>query len=123
VPKKLVAYTGLCPRVHQSSGKDHRGSPSKNGPKYLRWVLIEAAIHAAYAEHYERTAKRLGRQRGNKVARVEVARKLAEAIFYVLKKGEPFAPYVASPRRRLTRPDRSVRQAPRVCSGPTRTLN
>jgi len=102
VPNKLVAYTGLCPRVYQSGGKDNRGSLSKNGPKYLRWALIEAATHAArhpaYAGHYERTAKRLGRQRGKKVARVEVARKLAEAIFYMLKKGEPFAPYVATPR-------------------------
>jgi transposase len=98
VPKKLVAYTGLCPRVYQSGGKDHRGSLSKNGPKYLRWALIEAATHAArhpaYSEHYQRTAKRLGRQRGKKVARVEVARKLAEAIFYMLKKGEPFAPFI-----------------------------
>jgi len=98
VPKKLVAYTGLCPPVDQSGGKDHRGSLSKNGPRYLRWALIEPATHAArhpaYKEHYERTAKRLGRQRGKKVARVEVARKLAEAIFYMLKKGEPFAPCV-----------------------------
>ena len=116
MPKKLVACTGLCPRVYQSSGKDHRGSPSKNGPKYLRRVLIEAAIHAAYAEHYERTAKRLGRQRGNKVARVEVARKLAEAIFYVLKKGEPFAPYVASP---ASPPDASRSLGP---AGSTRVL-
>ncbi len=102
VPKKLVAYTGLCPRVYQSGGKDHRGSLSKNGPKYLRWALIEAATHAArhaaYRDHYERTAKRLGRQRGKKVARVEVARKLTEAIFYMLKKGEPFGPYVDNSR-------------------------
>jgi len=102
LPKKLVAYTGLCPRVYQSGAKDHRGSLTKNGPKYLRWALIEAATHAArhpaYRDHYERTAKRLGRQRGKKVARVEVARKLAEAIFYMLKKGEPFAPYVDKSR-------------------------
>jgi transposase len=102
LPKKLVAYTGLCPRVYQSGGKDHRGSLSKNGPKYLRWALIEAATHAArhpaYREHYERTATRLGRQRGKKVARVEVARKLAEAIFYMLKKGEPFGPYLDNSR-------------------------
>lgn len=97
-PKKLCGYSGLCPKVYQSGGKDHRGSLSKNGPKYLRWALIEAATHAgrhpAYRDHYQRTAARLGRQRGKKVARVEVARKLAEAIFYMLKKGEPFAPYV-----------------------------
>lgn len=95
-PKKLTGYTGLCPSVNQSGGKDRRGPLAKNGPKYLRWALVEAAIHAArhdhYKERYERTKKRLGRQRGAKVARVELARQLAEAIWYVLMKNEPFAP-------------------------------
>src|SRR6266576_120040 len=100
-PSKLCGYTGLCPRVHQSGERDHRGSLAKNGPKYLRWALIEAAVHAAsspvYRERYQRTAKRLGRQRGKKVARVDIARKLAEAILYM-----------------LTRNNRSLRQAPRL---------
>jgi len=34
-PTKLAGYTGLCPRVYQSSGKDHRRPLAKNGPKYL----------------------------------------------------------------------------------------
>src|SRR4051812_40496962 len=42
-PKKLVGYTGLCPTVYQSGRRDHRDSLAKNGPKYLRWALIEAA--------------------------------------------------------------------------------
>lgn len=95
-PKKLVGYTGLCPRVYQSGASDRRGPLAKNGPEYLRWALIEAAIHAArhpaYAAHYEATKRRLGRQRGAKVARVEVARKLAEAIWYMLTRSETFAP-------------------------------
>jgi transposase len=95
-PKKLVGYTGLCPYVRQSGGRDDRGPLAKNGPKYLRWALIEAATHAArhptYRERYERTAKRLGKQRGSKVARVELARELAGAIWHMLTKREPFAP-------------------------------
>ena len=43
-PKQLVGYTGLCPRVIQSGEKDWRGPLAKNGPKYLRWALIEAAV-------------------------------------------------------------------------------
>ncbi len=46
-PKKLVGYTGLCPKVKQSGGTDRRGPLAKNGPKHLRWALIEAATHAA----------------------------------------------------------------------------
>jgi transposase len=95
-PKKLAGYTGLCPMVSQSGSRDRRGPLSKNGPKYLRWALIEAAIHAArhdhYKERYERTKHRLGRQRGAKVARVDLARQLAAAIWHVLTKNEPFAP-------------------------------
>lgn len=95
-PTKLAGYTGLCPKVYQSGESDHRGSLAKNGPKYLRWALIEAATHAAhhpfYTERYQRTAKRLGRNRGKKIARVDIARRLAEAIWHMLTSGQPFAP-------------------------------
>lgn len=95
-PKKLTGYTGLCPFVRQSGQRDDRGPLAKNGPKYLRWALIEAATHAArhpaYRERYERTKQRLGRQRGAKVARVEIARELSTAIWHMLTKNEPFAP-------------------------------
>jgi transposase len=40
-PKKLAGYTGLCPLVRQSGRRDDRGPLAKNGPKYLRWALIE----------------------------------------------------------------------------------
>jgi transposase len=46
-PVKLIGYTGLCPRVYQSGESDRRGPLRKNGPRYLRWALIEAAQHAA----------------------------------------------------------------------------
>jgi transposase len=45
-PKKLTGYTGLCPIVRQSGNHDFRGPLAKNGPKYLRWALVEAAIRA-----------------------------------------------------------------------------
>jgi transposase len=95
-PKKLVGYTGLCPTVYQSGRKDHRASLAKNGPKYLRWALIEAATHAArhpaYATRYQTIKTRLGKQRGAKIARVDIARRLAEAIWYMLTNSRPFAP-------------------------------
>ena len=112
-PKKLAGYTGLCPLVRQSGGKDRRGPLAKNGPKFLRWALIEAATHAArdprYRDRYERTKQRLGRQRGAKVARVDLARQLAEAIWHVLTHNEPFAP--GRPRDlagRLTTPEYGI---------------
>ena len=66
--KKLCGYTGLCPRVHQSGEKDRRGPLTKQGPKYLRWAMLESTMHAlrhpVYAERYQRNKKRLGQQRG-----------------------------------------------------------
>ncbi|MCC6946045.1 MAG: IS110 family transposase, partial [Thermomicrobiales bacterium] len=40
--QKLVGYSGLCPRVEQSGESDRRGPLRKNGPKWLRWALVEA---------------------------------------------------------------------------------
>jgi len=95
-PLKLAGYTGLCPRVYQSGESDRRGPLAKQGPKYLRWALVEAAVHASthpvYRERYQRTKTRLGRQRGARIAQVDLARKLAEAIWHMLTRNQPFAP-------------------------------
>ena len=40
-PRKLAGYSGLCPRVYQSGERDLRGPLSKQGPRYLRWALVE----------------------------------------------------------------------------------
>jgi transposase len=95
-PVKLTGYTGLCPRVNQSGEMDRRGPLSKHGPRYLRWGPMEAAIaassHPLYRERYQRTKRRLGKQRGPRVAQIEPARTLAEAIWYMLTRNQPFAP-------------------------------
>jgi transposase len=95
-PEKLTGYTGLCPRVVQSGEKDRRGPLSKHGPTYLRWALLEATMHAlrhpVYSARYQRTKKRLGKQRGAKVAQVDIARRLCHAIWHMLTRGEEFAP-------------------------------
>jgi hypothetical protein len=57
---------------------------------------MEAATHAcrhpAYRDRYQRNKARLGKQRGAKVAQVDVARRLAEAIWHMLTTNQPFAP-------------------------------
>ena len=95
-PQKLAGYTGLCPRVNQSGDKDRRGPLTKHGPTYLRWALLEATMHAlkhpAYAQRYQRNKRRLGKQRGAKVAQVDIARRLAHAIWHMLSRNQQFAP-------------------------------
>src|ERR671936_1628858 len=94
--RKLSGYTGLCPRVYQSGESDRRGPLAKQGPRYLRWALVEAAVHArthpSYRERYARKKARIGKQRGAKVAQVDLARRLAEAIWHMLTRDQPFAP-------------------------------
>ncbi len=100
-PEKLVGYTGLCARVYQSGDYDRRGPLAKNGPKYLRWAMLEAATHAcrhpAYRDRYQHTKKRLGCQRGAKIAQIDIARRLTSAVWHMLTRGEPFAPRGATP--------------------------
>src|ERR1019366_9512373 len=93
-PKKVCGYTGLCPRVIQSGDRDRRGPLTKQGPKYLRWAMLEATMHASrhpiYRERYQRNKQRLGKQRGAKVAQIDIARKLTEANWHMLTTTEPF---------------------------------
>ena len=96
-PRKLIGYTGLCPRVEQSGERDRRGPLRKNGPIYLRWALIESAHaglrwHQPYRELAERMRARHGKKRGTKIAVVEIGRRQAQAIWHMLTHDQPFAP-------------------------------
>ena len=95
-PRKLVGYSGLCPRVEQSGERDRRGPLRKNGPNHLRWALVEAA-HTAfrdplYSPVLARKRAQHGTKRGTKIAAVDVARRLSEAIWHMLTHNQPFAP-------------------------------
>jgi Transposase IS116/IS110/IS902 family len=73
----------LCPQVYQSGERDLRGPLTKQVPRYLRWALVEAATHACtapvYRHRYQQTNTRIGKQRGAKVAQIDLARRLTEA--------------------------------------------
>jgi transposase len=101
-PEKLTSYTGYCPRVNQTEEKDRRGPLTKHGPTYPRWARLEATTHTlrhpAYSERYQRTKRRLGKQRGAKVAQFDIARRLSHAIWHMLSREEKFAPRGAASR-------------------------
>lgn len=78
-PEQVAAYAGLTPRVRQSGETDRRGRISKDGSKWLRWILGQAAMKVtrkdeALSRFYTRVRRRAGKMR----ARTAVARKLAE---------------------------------------------
>ena len=77
--KQVGAYAGLTSRVHQSGNHCFRGPISRQGSPWLRWILVEAAMKAIHKDvalknFYTRVRKRSSA----KIARVAVARKLAE---------------------------------------------
>ncbi|HDS44513.1 MAG TPA: IS110 family transposase [Methanomicrobia archaeon] len=89
----VFSYAGLTPRVHQTGNEQYYGRITKEGSKYLRWILVEAArIHVQWCpesritKHYEK----IKRKRGEKIAIIAAARKLLQAIYYMLKHKEPF---------------------------------
>jgi hypothetical protein len=66
------------------------------GCRSARLALVEAATHArthpSYRDRYQQTKARIGKQRGAKVAQIDLARRLAEATWHMLSRGQPFAP-------------------------------
>jgi transposase len=90
-PKKLVSFSGLCPSTFQSGKVSYHGKITKQGSKWLRWILVEAA------QKYARAPGRLGnlfrrieKKKGRKTAKVAVAREILVCIYHCLKKGVAF---------------------------------
>jgi len=84
--KHLASYVGLTPRVRASADRIRLGHISKEGNRLVRWALVGAATQAARRPGPLRAWVRLVQQRkGKKVARVALARRLAEIVYHVWK--------------------------------------
>ena len=91
--KKLSSYAGLVPSVSQSAHHRWHGSITRQGNRYLRWAMVEAAQKAFTKDR--RLAffyQKLKKEKGSAKARVAVARKLLVAVYHVLKYEEPYRP-------------------------------
>ncbi len=92
-PRKLVSYLGLDPKVRQSgSGAARHGRISKQGASQVRQMLAEAAFVAVSTAgpmraFYERVRAR----RGQQIAIVAVARKLAVLFWHLLSREQDYA--------------------------------
>lgn len=87
-PKKLTAFAGLNPSVHQSADRCTYGHIAKQGNKHLRWMLGQCANIAVQrdsnlAKFYHRIKKR----RGHNIAITATARKLLTIILTMLTCG------------------------------------
>jgi transposase len=88
--QRLCSYAGLVPSTYSSGGETDQGKITKQGNRWLRWAMIEAAQRAGrrdpwLAEVYERIAKK-----GKKKARVAAARKHLEVVYRIWKEKRPY---------------------------------
>jgi transposase len=79
---QLASYAGLVPRVASSGGVTRRGAITREGSPWLRWALVEAAIHAMQRkDRTGRWARQLAIRKSICPARVALARVLCRDIF------------------------------------------
>jgi transposase len=84
----LASYAGLVPRVEHSAGRHWTGHITQAGSPWLRWVLVEAAMHRLRRQDaFGRWARRLALHKGVLKARVAVARALCADVFAVWPRG------------------------------------
>jgi hypothetical protein len=55
-------------------------------------AATHACTHPAYHDRYQHPKARIGKQHGAKVAQIDLARRLSEAIWHMLSRDQPFAP-------------------------------
>jgi len=103
--KKIAAWTGLAPSLHQSAGVSIMGSITKQGSKWLRWNMVEVA-HAAVRVRNGRFRAlflRVMAKKGKKTAYVAVARKMLTVIWHLLVNGEKYVKEVSERSREAQR--------------------
>src|SRR5271157_592516 len=113
--KQLASYLGLIPREHSSGGRQRLGAISKQGNRFLRQTLVEAAhsvvrLDEGFRKQYQHRCHR--KPKG--VAKVAAARKLAVRLYWMLRTNIGYPEIVHIESRSLV---------PLVDHGQTETLN
>lgn len=88
---QLASYAGLVPTVRNSGTMVRVGHLSKEGNRWMKWILVEAAQHAWHrANPFHALYERIRRRKGSKIARIAVAREILVAVHAMLTRGESF---------------------------------
>jgi transposase len=89
-PKYLISYAGLAPIERESAGKKGRVKLNCHCNYYLKYAFIEAAhlarSHPLYRRKYESDVKKHGKIQ----AKLNLARRLAKAVYWMLIRQQPF---------------------------------
>ena len=86
--RNLAAWIGLVPKQHSTGGKERLGSITKQGNRYLRWLLVAGAMAVIrYArQHGTKRAwlTRIMDRRPAKVAAIALANKIARMAWAIM---------------------------------------
>jgi transposase len=91
-PDQLASWAGLTPTERSSDEHTRRGHISKQGSRWLRWVMVEAASRPFRDPTLRRFEEGIARRRGKKIGRVALARRLLTPCFYALRDQGAAAP-------------------------------
>jgi transposase len=90
-PKALCSWAGLTPKVHSSDAVVQHGHITKEGSRYLRTAMVQAATTACrVSPKWYRVHEHMALRCGRRAARVAVARRLLTVIYYMWKKDQPY---------------------------------
>lgn len=92
--KQLCSWAGLTPQNNESAGKKKTTRISRAGA-YIKPLLVQCALCAVRDKKHPEIRSRylaLKKRRGHKKAIIAIARMLLTAIYYMLKKDEPYSP-------------------------------
>jgi transposase len=92
--RSLAAWIGLVPKQHSTGGKERLGHITKQGNRYLRWLLVAGAMAVIrYAQKHGTKRAWLIRLMGRrpvKVAGVALANKIARIAWAMMVRGERY---------------------------------
>ena len=92
--RSLAAWIGLVPKQHSTGGKDRLGRITKQGNRYLRWLLVTGAMAVIrYAQKHGTKRPWLARlmdRKATKVAGVALAIKIARIAWAIMVRGERY---------------------------------
>jgi len=95
--KKLTSYAGLVPREYQSGAREWKGHITKEGNKWIRWILDEClAIHINICPYSPISIyyRRLLPIKGKGKAKIAAERRLLSVIYVMLKEKITFDQYI-----------------------------
>ncbi|MHB8959097.1 MAG: IS110 family RNA-guided transposase [Candidatus Limnocylindrales bacterium] len=81
---RLCSWAGLTPTERSSADHTRRGHISKQGSRWLRWIMVEAVSHLA-DPGLRAFAAPIEARRGRKIARIALARRMLTLCYYALR--------------------------------------